>query len=178
MRPGDDSQDGAGEVRVTDKRRFTSAGDMRDGEPEGHGGAAASAAARTARHEDGAADEREADTMASRPPAPSRAQQENSAAGRTADHGAEPGVYDLGIQAVFFVFYQSALIALGVPEVTGEPREPDLVDARQAIDFLRVLEAKTAGNLTPTEAETLRQLLDDAQLRYVHVARGLAGGGA
>jgi hypothetical protein len=85
---------------------------------------------------------------------------------------------DLGIEAVFFVFYQSALIALGAPEAGGDARMPDLAEARQAIEFLRVLETKTAGNLSPEEAETLRQLLDDAQLRYVHAARGMAGGGA
>lgn len=159
MNPGDGSEQ-SGEVRVTDRRRFTESGDAR--EPAEPAEAGPPAAATTS----GQSRPRGADHGHAGP--------DGSAAGKAAPRD----VLDLGIEAVFFVFYQSALIALGVPEVTGEPREPDLVDARQAIDFLRVLEAKTAGNLTPGEVETLRQLLDDAQLRYVHVARGMAGGGA
>lgn len=162
MNPGDGSEQ-SGEVRVTDRRRFTESGDERE-----------SGAPSEARSAEPVA----ADAGANRP-APIGADEGQPAPGGSGRAHATPsGTIDLGIEAVFFVFYQSALIALGVPEATGGHREPDLVDARQAIDFLRILEAKTAGNLTAAEADTLRQLLDDAQLKYVHVARGLAGGRA
>ena len=168
MHPGDESGH-PGEVRVTDRRRFTDTGDAREtseasSEPRAAGGSEPGVAA----GETPRATPDEAPAAATRrPPEP------DAAAGPP-----QQMVLDLGIEAVFFVFYQSALIALGMPEAGGPPRPPDLAEARQAIEFLRVLESKTAGNLTAEEQETLRQLLDDAQLRYVHVARATAGGGA
>jgi hypothetical protein len=152
MHPGDESGPPV-EVRVNDRRRFTETGEARD----------------------------EAEASASLSATP------GAAVMRTAEPGAEASsapagtpreVLELGVEAVFFIFYQSALIALGAPEMHEEPRPPDLAEARQSIEFLRVLEAKTAGNLTAEEAATLRQLLDDAQLRFVHAARGASGGKA
>src|SRR5436190_7404012 len=147
MHPGDES-DPPIEVRVTDRRRFTETGDARD-------------------------EEEAAPPPPTREPAPSQLR-EPAPSEETPHPGPDPhAALELGVEAVFFIFYQSALIALGAPEVVGEAREPDLGEARQAIEFLRVLEAKTVGNLTTEEWTTLRQLLDDAQMRYVHAARGV-----
>ena len=160
MHPGDESGS-PGEMRVTDRRRFTETGDVRDDASLSEAPAAAAAVPAAPAALPAAALE---------PPSP---QAGTSPSGGEAAHHE---VMDLGIEAVFFVFYQSALIALGAPEVTGDNRPPDLVEARQAIEFLRVLESKTAGNLNPEEAATIRQLLDDVQMRFVHVARTMAGG--
>jgi hypothetical protein len=152
MRPGDDSQDGAGEVRVTDKRRFTSSGDMRDGEPEGH-------------------------APAPTPPPPAVPPKAREAVLMDGEpQPLEPSIQDLGIQAIFFVFYQSAMIALGQGTPEG-PARVDLAEARQAIHFLKILEEKTRGNLSVEETAALRELVDDAQLAFVQVARQVQQGG-
>ena len=61
----------------------------------------------------------------------------------------------------------SAMIQLGdAPDPTsGGMLKPDPEGARQTIDLLGLLEEKTKGNLDPTEAELLANLLNDLQLR-------------
>jgi hypothetical protein len=61
----------------------------------------------------------------------------------------------------------SAMIQLGdAPDPTsGGMLKPDPEGARQTIDLLGLLEEKTRGNLDPTEAELLANLLSDLRLR-------------
>jgi Domain of unknown function (DUF1844) len=72
--------------------------------------------------------------------------------------------------------FASFLISLGtqafmhlgdIPNPVTQQREKDLPAAKQMIDLLGILEAKTKGNLTPDEERLLRQLLTDLRLRYV-----------
>jgi hypothetical protein len=71
----------------------------------------------------------------------------------------------------------SALVNLGEaadPE-TGE-RVLDLEQAKEAIDLLSLLRAKTEGNRTDQESHLLEEMLYDLQLRFVRAAKGAAGG--
>ena len=63
---------------------------------------------------------------------------------------------------------QSAMIALGklVNPITRKV-ETDLDAARDTIDTLGALEARTRGNLEPDEARVLQQALADLRLNYV-----------
>jgi hypothetical protein len=80
---------------------------------------------------------------------------------------------------VFFVFWQSAMLALGRPDPMGRTFPVDLAEARQAIGLLKELQRATRGNLSADEAETLDQLVHDAQMAYVEaVGAGKAGGAA
>jgi Domain of unknown function (DUF1844) len=74
------------------------------------------------------------------------------------------------------VDFASFLISLGtqafmhlgdIPNPLTQKREKDSAAAKQMIDLLGVLEAKTKGNLTGDEERLLRQLLFDLRLRYV-----------
>jgi hypothetical protein len=68
----------------------------------------------------------------------------------------------------------SAFIHLGDaphPE-TGAAAAPDLILAKQSIDILAMLQAKTAGNQTPEEAKLFEALLTDLRLRYVEKSKG------
>lgn len=72
----------------------------------------------------------------------------------------------------------SALFHMGlVPDPqSGRPvAEPDLVLARQTIDTLEMLAAKTRGNLDEQEGHLLESLLYELRMRYVE-ASGAAGG--
>ena len=71
----------------------------------------------------------------------------------------------------------SALVNLGEaanPE-TGE-RVLDLEQAKEAIDLLSLLRAKTEGNRTDQESHLLEEMLYDLHLRFVRAAKGAAGG--
>lgn len=68
----------------------------------------------------------------------------------------------------------SALVRLGDapdPE-TGRAAEPNLLLARQDIELLDLLQAKTRGNLSGEEERVLNQGLYDIRLRYVEVMKG------
>jgi hypothetical protein len=70
------------------------------------------------------------------------------------------------------MFWQSAILHLGAEDPEGRRLPVDLQQARESIEILRVLEQKTAGNLTEEEVHTLHRFLHDAQMRYVRAARG------
>jgi Domain of unknown function (DUF1844) len=67
----------------------------------------------------------------------------------------------------------SALYHLGlVPDpATGKQGTRDLALARQSIDILEMLEAKTKGNLTADEARLLEDLLYDLRMRFVEASK-------
>jgi hypothetical protein len=70
----------------------------------------------------------------------------------------------------------SALIHLGIaPHPETGKTQPNLALARQTIDMIELLDEKTRGNLTPHEAELLRNLLTELRLRFVNASRGAQG---
>lgn len=67
----------------------------------------------------------------------------------------------------------SALVHLGeMPHPESQGEEPDLILAKQTIDLLGMLQAKTKGNLTHDEEKLLEHLLLDLRLRYVERSGG------
>lgn len=65
----------------------------------------------------------------------------------------------------------SGLMHLGeAPKDAGESGPINLGHARQVIDTLAVLEAKTRGNLTGEEERILHQALFDLRMRYARKA--------
>ena len=80
-----------------------------------------------------------------------------------------------GIDFATFVLSlsHSALVHLGdAPNPSNGAPDRNLPMARQTIDLLGLLEAKTRGNLTGEEERVLQQVLYDLRLRYVEVSRG------
>jgi hypothetical protein len=65
-----------------------------------------------------------------------------------------------------------AFIYLGLVEhpMTGR-RQVDLPAAKESIDMLAMLRAKTDGNLTPGEARFFQDLLSDLKMQYVSFRR-------
>ena len=55
---------------------------------------------------------------------------------------------------------------------TGEPVEPNLAAAGNVVDLIAMLQEKTAGNLTPTEAKLLDDLLYELRMRFVQAQEG------
>ncbi|HSB20232.1 MAG TPA: DUF1844 domain-containing protein [Anaeromyxobacteraceae bacterium] len=70
----------------------------------------------------------------------------------------------------------SAFVHLGeVPHPESQVASPNLVLAKQTIDILGMLQAKTRGNLTPEEEKLLEHLLLDLRLRYVEKTAAAPG---
>jgi len=72
--------------------------------------------------------------------------------------------------ALISMLVTQALFALGVLEVEGQEREPDLEMAKYNIDMLETLEEKTRGNLTKEEETVLTKTLNEVRMAYVKLA--------
>ena len=95
---------------------------------------------------------------------------------RGADSGPRSEAIASGLSGVFVMFAGWALIALGeAPDPATGERRLDLGQARDAIETLRLLREKTAGNRTEPESGLLEELLYDVQMRYVRIAKNAGG---
>ncbi len=85
----------------------------------------------------------------------------------------EPGAPKPSLSLVNFLTslgYQ-VLMQLGeLPHPETQERQLDLEGAKETIDLLVVLEAKTQGNRTPEEERLLKTLLPELQMKFVEKA--------
>jgi len=72
--------------------------------------------------------------------------------------------------ALVSMLVTQTLFALGVLQVEGQKKEPDLEQARYSIDMLETLQEKTKGNLTEEEEKILENTLSQVRMAYVKVA--------
>jgi hypothetical protein len=56
--------------------------------------------------------------------------------------------------------------------VSGEPVEPNVPAAGHLVEVIGMLQEKTAGNLSPTEAKLLDDLLYELRMRFVQAQQG------
>jgi len=159
---------------VTDRRMFTTEGDIRSNaerEQESVSKPSAAAAPPPAAAED-------------IPPTPSAAEQQAQAdAYRKSSSSLDAAVEQSGhsakdLEMTFERFmaslYMTAMLQLGMMhEKGGEPRV-DLIGARQTIDTLSLLADKTKGNLYSVEEGFLRNCLYELRMAYVEVTNALA----
>ena len=85
----------------------------------------------------------------------------------------ESGFPPLDFSGLVISYATSALISLGAtpdPE-TKQCIAPDLESAKQMIDTLALLEAKTRGNLTSEEEQLLTKLLFDCRMAFVNTKK-------
>ena len=88
-----------------------------------------------------------------------------------------PGLHEPAPEVTFssFVFSlgTSALMLMGEQLDPHQPRMPvNLSQAKEMIDILSVLEAKTQGNLSPEEQSVLTDMLYALRMKYVDLASG------
>ncbi len=80
-------------------------------------------------------------------------------------------------QGLILSLASAALAHLGGKQ-DGKAPAPDLGQAKQAIDLLEVLQARTKGNLTKDEEALLESVLFDLRMRFLAAARGVPPGEA
>jgi hypothetical protein len=85
--------------------------------------------------------------------------------------GAEAGDYS-GFETLVSYLGTTAMFQMGLVAGPGGQRIPaDLINARNTIDMIEVLERKTRGNLTADESRLLEDVLYELRLAYVEVER-------
>lgn len=175
------------EFVVTDRRKFTESGDIREGATETEQEvpidrqAAASPQAppapddvtKTARIEH----HREAPPITE---AEQQAQNREYQAGnkrlddvlREKTGGRTPSV-EMSFERLVASLYMTAMLQLGLVAPEGEQPRADILGARQTIDTLGILSEKTKGNLTPAEQNLLQQSLFDLRMAYLELTNAI-----
>ena len=168
---------------VTDRRLFTSDGELRSDAPEEKPAepaplASAVAAAPPAEPAPSAV------TDPNVPPPPTAAEQKANADAyhqsskdmdaRVELSGHSSKELEMTFERFMASLYMSAMLQLGMMHEEGGQPRIDLIGARQTIDTLSLLAEKTKGNLTPTEEAFLQNSLYEARMAYVEVTNALS----
>jgi hypothetical protein len=173
---------------VTDRRLFTSDGDLRSDVPEEKPQSAskpAPAASSTPEPAATVATELAApSTDPNAPPPPTAAEQQaNADAYRQSSKDLDQRVelsghsakeLEMTFERFMASLYMSAMLQLGMMHEEGGQPRIDLIGARQTIDTLGLLQEKTKGNLTPAEGNFLQNCLYELRMAYVEVTNALA----
>lgn len=79
---------------------------------------------------------------------------------------------EAGLGSLVLMLGTAAMVHLGAaPDPVSGETKADLTQAKQVIDLLEVLKAKTAGNLTAGESAMLDDLLFDLRMRYLEAIK-------
>jgi hypothetical protein len=186
---------------VTDRRKFTSEGELRDGEAPSSE-ADAPSAENTPRSgvtqetaapvsgtppavgeiEDHLAQEEDMAGAIPDPTAEESAQQSKDyhASARRLDEmlqqanaGAAPGP-KMDFDRLVQSLYMTAAVQMGAGTAPNEQPRIDIVGARQSIDMLGVLGEKTKGNLTEAEKRLLQNVLFDLRMSFLEITNAIA----
>src|SRR5580693_4074844 len=168
---------------VTDRRLFTSDGELRSDAPEEKPAepaplASAVAAAPPAEPAPSAV------TDPNVPPPPTAAEQKANADAfhqsskdmdaRVELSGHSSKELEMTFERFMASLYMSAMLQLGMMHEEGGQPRIDLIGARQTIDTLGLLQEKTKGNLTSTEEHFLQNVLYELRMAYVEVTNALS----
>lgn len=78
----------------------------------------------------------------------------------------------LDFSTLVLSFATSAMIHMGLsPDPTTKKTEKHLPIAKQNIDVLEILEAKTRGNLTKDEQALIQNVLSELRLRFIDASK-------
>ena len=175
---------------VTDRRLFTSEGELRSDVPEEKETPKAAEApkpaepkhASTAKSPDPTPVENPEDREMPRPP--TNAEQEAQAAAykqssRDLDaqvelNGHSAKEFEITFERFLASLYMTAMLQMGLMRQQGSQPQVDIIGARQTIDTLSLISEKTKGNLTAAEESFLQNSLYELRMAYVEVTNALA----
>jgi hypothetical protein len=175
---------------VTDRRLFTSDGDLRSDAPEEveTPKAPAATAFREPSTEQKTPQPVPADGDATlereMPIPPTSAEQEAQAAAynqssrdldkevELSGHSAKD--FEITFERFLASLYMTAMLQLGLMRQQNEQPRVDIIGARQTIDTLSLIAEKTKGNLTAVEQNFLQNSLYELRMAYVEVTNAIA----
>jgi Domain of unknown function (DUF1844) len=176
---------------VTDRRLFTSEGELRKDVPEeveppkpASPSAAVPAPVPTAQAAAPEPDKDDGKADREIPPPPTAAEQnEQAAAYRRSSSDLDSQVelsgrsakeFEMTFERFLASLYMTAMLQLGMMHEQGQQPHIDIVGARQTIDTLSLIGEKTKGNLTAQEQNFLQNSLYELRMAYVEVTNALA----
>lgn len=173
---------------VTDRRLFTSEGEIRKEVSEEQISSATSPATTVTvdvhEKEASSANRSLADTDSSVPPEPTaKEQQEQADAYRQSSKdmdrrvdlsGRSAAELEMTFERFMASLYMTAMLQLGLMQEEGGQPKLDIIGARQTVDTLSLLAEKTKGNLTAPEQTFLQNCLYELRMAYVEVTNALA----
>ena len=176
--------------KVTDRRLFTSEGELRAevAEEVETPKAPAPAVTQEARPEQKAPGPLAADDIGAAdrdmPAAPTSAEQEAQANAylqsskdldtqvELSGHSAKD--FEITFERFLASLYMTSMMQLGLMRQQGGQPQVDIIGARQTIDTLSLIAEKTKGNLTPAEENFMQNSLYELRMAYVEVTNALA----
>jgi Domain of unknown function (DUF1844) len=171
------------EFTVTDKRRFTSEGDVSENPQEQPAVEEVPAPPVQAANPAGPQEVESTEKNVPPPPSAEERQAQHDAfkqsskelddalAGKMGGRTAKD--FEVTFERFAASLYMSALVQLGLVHEQGAQPQVDLIGARQSIDTLGMISEKTKGNLTPTEENLLQNCLYELRMAYVDVTNML-----
>lgn len=82
--------------------------------------------------------------------------------------------FEMTFERFLASLYMSAMLQLGLMRQQGDQPRIDIIGARQTIDTLSLIAEKTKGNLTAAEENFLQNSLYELRMAYVEVTNALA----
>jgi hypothetical protein len=183
--------------KVTDRRLFTSEGELRaeateevhekepvKAEPPKAAVAAVTPAPPTEQIPSSGPEETGGELGREMPPPPSSAEQDAQAAAykqsskdldaqvELSGHSAKD--FEITFERFMASLYMTAMMQLGLMRQQAEQPRVDLIGARQTIDTLSLISEKTKNNLTSAEEGFLQNSLYELRMAYVEVTNALA----
>jgi Domain of unknown function (DUF1844) len=175
---------------VTDRRKFTSEGELREGgestpspapqaiRPE----AVAPAPAQAVQVELEEPEVMDGDETIPEPTAAESAQQRkeyHASASRLDDmllkaNPGQPAPAVMNFDRLVQSLYMTAAVQMGAGTAPNEQPRIDILGARQSIDMLSVLDEKTKGNLTEQEKRLLQNALFDLRMSFLEITNAIA----
>ena len=166
---------------VTDRRLFTSDGELRKDVAEEQEPSARKPGVSAPKTTEPPAPQSEAVS-----PAPTAAEQKQQAdayreSSREMDRQVEANGHsakelEITFERFLASLYMTGMLQLGLMHEQGEQPQLDLIGARQTIDTLGMLSEKTKKNLTPKEENFLQNALYELRMAYVEVTNAIARG--
>jgi hypothetical protein len=186
------------EFKVSDRRLFTSDGELRDSNEEqvSNSGATTAVAeekrsasapavatiAEVPSQQSGSLHESATESDVPQPPSASEQQAQHDAyrqSSRDLDRRVEMSGHsskelEMSFERFMASLYMTAMMQLGLMHEQGGQPGVDIIGARQTIDTLGMISEKTKGNLTPKEQGFLQNCLYELRMAYVEVTNAIA----
>ena len=182
---------------VTDRRKFTAEGELREGtasessappavaeraKPPANPQTAVTAQAVHAGLDEPDALEVDEEENMPEPTAAESAQQRQDyhASARRLDdmflkaNPGQPAVPAMNFDRLVQSLYMTAAVQMGAGSAPNEQPRIDILGARQSIDMLSVLDEKTKGNLTEQEKRLLQNALFDLRMSFLEITNAIA----
>jgi hypothetical protein len=178
---------------VTDRRKFTAEGELRDGEGKasentspapqaGRPEAVPPAPAQAVQVELEEPEMMDGDETIPEPTAAESAQQSkeyHASASRLDDmllkaNPGQPTPAAMNFDRLVQSLYMTAAVQMGAGTAPNEQPRIDILGARQSIDMLSVLDEKTKGNLTEQEKRLLQNALFDLRMSFLEITNAIA----